>query len=235
MHAPVRNTTFAALVTAGLFAVSPAAHADTAADGRGPAADDREWGPVVDVPIRVCGDSLALLRQLADCSDSPAAEGADEVLLLPPGDRVEEPDRCQAGEDCLLGGVAEAAGEGPAEQPDTAEEAAAEPDQDAQAEQPAPAAGAPWPVRAESVLPKKEDAPPALPETAPVPTLRGLPRIPEQSAPLDLPGASTYALTATGTKDAPLLSAGVATVLLGGVAIYVGYGLGRSDRPNLFR
>ncbi|GAA3970734.1 hypothetical protein FOF52_14455 [Thermobifida alba] len=233
MHAPVRNTTFAALVTAGLFAVGPAAHADTVSDDHGPVVGGNEWEPLVGTSIRVCGDSIALLEHSAVCSAGapPARAGAERPVL--PDEPGEAPHRCGAEEHCPIRD--RAAEEAPvAEQPEEADSADETPAEPVGTAEPGPAAAEEQPSGED--VPSGEGAvAAAAPEGVLPQEPSGAPRIPEPVVYPEVPKTAAYALTGTGSHDAPLLTAGVATVLLGGVAIYVGYGLGRSDRPNLFR
>ncbi|HLU96507.1 MAG TPA: hypothetical protein VKZ89_06690 [Thermobifida alba] len=233
MHAPVRNTTFAALVTAGLFAVGPAAHADTVSDDHGPVAGGNEWEPLVGTSIRVCGDSIAVLEHSAVCSAGapPARTGAERPVL--PEEPGEAPHRCGAEEHCPIRD--RAAEEAPvAERPEEADSADETPAGPVRTVEPGPVVEE-RPSGEEEASPGEEEAAAAAPEGALPQELPEVPRIPEPVVYPEVPEAAAYALTGTGSHDAPLLTAGVATVLLGGVAIYVGYGLGRSDRPNLFR
>src|SRR5690606_14793319 len=53
MHAPVRNTTLAALIAAGFVAASPAAYADTVGDDHD-ALLNGKWTPLIDTTLNVC-------------------------------------------------------------------------------------------------------------------------------------------------------------------------------------
>ncbi|MEY9214999.1 hypothetical protein NI17_017055 [Thermobifida halotolerans] len=235
MRASVRNTTFAALATAGLFAVALPAHAETVSDDRGPVVGKNEWEPLLENPFHVCGDSIAVLRRSTVCATgaSPAGTGAEQQPA-PTAEGEEAPDRCGADEHCALQKPEE---DTAAEQPD------APAGEDAPARSEPPLAGEPEQVAADDGRQPSHEgdarsfeqwgAASGVPDIAP-PLGLGTPGEEEPARPETLESA-TYALTSSGTEDAPLLTAAVATLLLGGVAIYAGYGLGRSDRPNLFR
>jgi len=78
MHAPVRNTTLAALIAAGFVAASPAAYADTVGDDHD-ALLNVKWTPLIDTTLNVCDTSLTLVQRSTVCATAttPAAPAAE--------------------------------------------------------------------------------------------------------------------------------------------------------------
>jgi len=238
MHAPVRNTTLAALIAAGFVAASPAAYADTVGDDHD-ALLNVKWTPLIDTKLNVCDTSLTLVQRSTVCATAttPAAPAAEQPA---PAEADAAPDRCRAEAHCPLANlpqIVEVHAITPPQETEETPEPVEAPSREAEAEPVSAAEPGIAPVL-EANIPRNNDTwHAASPEPEEIPPLRlaEIPRLPE---PLDRPAApevASYALTTVGSQDSPLLTAGVATILLGGVAIYVGYGLGRADRPNLFR
>lgn len=217
MHGKTRTSAFAVLFAASFLTTVPTAHADLVTSGDESVLGGNQAATDLTAPVNACGNEINGINGIAVLGLGATSCAHSGVAIIRDPD-VEEP----------------SAGEEPPAEERLVDECANQRGASCGGDQP----GTPEkPERPE--LPGKEDE-----RETPAERTGDVPDLPDASSPttpvLDertgsgLPESAAPLLPVTGTETTTLMSAGIVAMVMGAIALYIGYSRrGRKDGPSL--